>query len=177
MEWRKLLPGAAGGFILLITQVPFESAKSNVASWISGVGLDRVVNVLPSNVDLWLEVVGVVLISLSIVWLAYKPVLNAVRKLRWPSRSRQLVESMWELNFNPAFRGGTKQISFLRDGSIGLGRNQKEYRWILSGNSLEIWRESGLLQNKFIYDENSRRWVSGSAPNPDGIVGQYIQMK
>jgi hypothetical protein len=83
-------------------------------------------------------------------------------------------DKAWILNFNPANPRGRKRISFNKDGTIGFGRNQNEFRWQISNGMLEIYREAGTLQNRFRYDEIADRFVCTNDPNAVGYKDQTI---
>jgi hypothetical protein len=102
----------------------------------------------------------------------------------WPkllSSSDQLLYARlliggWTLNFNPAVRSprAHKKISFNTDGTVGEGRNRNEFNWKISNGLLEIYKEDGLLQNKFRYDESTDRFVCTNDPDARGIKNQII---
>lgn len=81
----------------------------------------------------------------------------------------RIVESGWILNFNPKHPKGRKAISFKPEGEIGTGRNQNEHTWKIANGHLEIWKENGDLQNRFLYDEENDRFVSTNEPEADAI--------
>jgi hypothetical protein len=85
-----------------------------------------------------------------------------------------LLQSGWALNFNPKNQQMRKPISFEPDHTIGTGRNDNEHRWELSGQTLEIWRKNGDLQNRFRYDASGERFVCTDDSDAAGIPRQVV---
>jgi len=63
-----------------------------------------------------------------------------------------LSGSDWMLNYNPKAPGRVKQISFDRDGSIGLGQNDNETAWRIRNGLLEILNSKNQVFSRFSYD-------------------------
>lgn len=81
----------------------------------------------------------------------------------------------WILNFNPDNASkGRKFITFEADGMIGEGHNPKEYRWVVRAAQLEIYRQTGALQNRFRYDRETHRFICTNAPEAQGLKNQVI---
>jgi GH18 family chitinase len=61
---------------------------------------------------------------------------------------------------------------------IGQGQNDNEHTWALDGQTLVITCRDGTLQNRFLYDETTDRFVSSDDPEASavkrGYKGQYI---
>jgi hypothetical protein len=147
-----------------MAQVPFETASSNVASYASLFGLDKLAITLPSGIDWWARLIGLVLLLISVLLF----VAQRVHGLR-----RQLLRSKWRFHFNPQ-TGATKILSFNRDGTIGEGGNNNETRWIVKEGFLDIIRANGDLQNRFRYHATTRRFTSTDDPKAKGIKGQFL---
>lgn len=90
------------------------------------------------------------------------------------SIQKALTHKDWVLNFNPVLQGKHKRISFDDDGTIGKGRNDNEYKWKINGPTLEIWRENGDLQNRFIYHNGDERFICTNDLEAYGIPKQII---
>lgn len=99
--------------------------------------------------------------------------LLAVSQKPMPSRPR-ILESGWTLHFTPSNPAAKKAISFNADNTIGEGRNENEFKWLLEGNVLSIFRSSGDLQNRFQYDEKQDRFVFKPDPDARGNKDQVI---
>ena len=82
----------------------------------------------------------------------------------------------WILIFNPTLTSprARKKISFNAEGTVGEGRNRNESDWKINNGLLEIYRENGLLQNKFRYEEKNNKFICTSDPNAKGIRDQVI---
>ncbi|MGY8678574.1 hypothetical protein Q2941_12300 [Bradyrhizobium sp. UFLA05-153] len=85
----------------------------------------------------------------------------------------RLLEENWMLTFDPT-RGRGKPLVFLDGGSFGEGGNHNETRWELKGDILQIYRETGVLQNRFRYDRTGDRFIWIKDPSAKGIDHQVI---
>jgi hypothetical protein len=109
-----------------------------------------------------------------------EPPKSPLRKLPKPipkpqeSLRGRLLSLNWILNFDPNRTGKEKPLVFLENGSFGEGGNQNETTWKLDGEILEIWRETGLLQNKFRYDKAGDRFVWVKDSRAKGVADQVI---
>ena len=92
-----------------------------------------------------------------------------------PPISDSLLTGRWLLNFNPASPSGTKEISFLPDGTIGKGRNKNEMTWAMDGPDLLVIRLDGSLQNRFEHDVSTGAFRSKSDSEALGLPGQIIE--
>jgi hypothetical protein len=98
-------------------------------------------------------------------------------ELRRETLSARLLRQGWVLIFNPSIsdpRLGQKIISFEPDGSIGQGGNGNEHSWRMEGFELSIFRSGGELQNRFLYDEKSDRFLCTNDPLAKGTRDQVI---
>ncbi|MHC2335254.1 hypothetical protein [Bradyrhizobium sp. USDA 4454] len=93
-------------------------------------------------------------------------------RLAAPLESRLLNET-WMLTFDPT-RSRVKQLNFLNGGLFGEGGNRNETRWHLTGDVLEIYRETGALQNRFRYDRAGDRFVWIKDASAKGLDHQVI---
>jgi hypothetical protein len=85
-----------------------------------------------------------------------------------------ILTGSWTLNFNPAHPNGHKPISFLSDGSIGIGKNRNEFRWELLDDILRVFREDGALQNDFRYIDPQEKFICTNNNFAKGYKDQYI---
>jgi len=85
-----------------------------------------------------------------------------------------LLNTRWKLNYNPSIPNKEKDVVFNPDGTFGEGGNNNEFRWAAKDAFIEIWRESGLLQNKFKFDESVGRLVWVKDDRARGIPFQYF---
>jgi hypothetical protein len=86
----------------------------------------------------------------------------------------KLLSMNWKLNYNPAIPGKEKPLVFNAGGTFGEGGNPNEARWELSDDTLVIFRENGMLQNKFRYDKSGDRFTWIKDPAAKGINHQVI---
>lgn len=176
------LSGILGSVLLVMAQTPYESARSNLASYVEAAGLDRLADAIPMNAHQWAPLLGVALIVLSVPAIVvivirwfYRRRKNVPFAFNFRSRvTEQLVKSGWILDFNPKSARGRKPISFNAEGTIGEGRNKNEFRWVMRGHKLEIFRENGDLQNRFQYDELADRFICTNDVDAKGIKDQVI---
>jgi hypothetical protein len=85
-----------------------------------------------------------------------------------------ILNTRWKLNYNPSIPNKEKDVVFKLDGTFGEGGNPNEFRWAANDDCIEIWRESGLLQNKFTFDEKVGRLVWVKDDRAKGIPFQYF---
>ena len=86
----------------------------------------------------------------------------------------RLMTGGWMLNFNPVTPRGRKKISFNPDGTVGDGKNQNEFKWLMRKGFLEIYRQNDALQNRFRYDESADQFICTNDQNAKGIRNQII---
>lgn len=143
-----------GGVLSVMSTTPYEAARSNLSSYFEAVGLNRVAEWLPLGADTWGLRIGVVLMAAAIV---IPPI---AARFRNASKDDELTSILighpWVLHFNPE-SGGKKTITFLKDGTIGSGKNGNEARWCVTQGMLQINRANGDLQNRFSYDAATQR--------------------
>jgi hypothetical protein len=133
-----------------------------------GFGLSAGLVILPIVVS---AVAVVFVLSRSAEWVKWR---REAIDLRAATIEPRLKEPGWILNYNPKIQGGTKQISFNDDGSIGEGKNPNEHSWRLVGNKLEILNADGERQNLFQYDPSTDQFKSLGRAKAFNIEGQYI---
>jgi hypothetical protein len=85
-----------------------------------------------------------------------------------------ILKTRWKLNYNPSIPNKEKDVVFNPDGTFGEGGNPNEFRWAAKDAFIEIWRESGLLQNKFKFDESAGRLIWVKDDRARGIPFQYF---
>jgi len=105
--------------------------------------------------------------------------------LAWPFRwwiqgrsIRQLIANERRFNFvfNPA-TSMAKEITFLADGTIGLGRNDNEHTWRIRRGALEIRASDGRVYSRFRHDRAHGLLKHTNDPELRSIPGQYMQAR
>lgn len=159
-----------------MAQVPYETARSNLGSYVEASGLSGLASSLPENVDVWATIIGLGAMFAAAIGAIYvKTSVPNLLKLRTNASVPSLLKNhRWILYHNPKL-GRKKEISFLDNGQIGEGGNQNETVWSLRGDELIIHRQNGDLQNRFKYDPSSHKFVCIKDTNAKGLEDQYIQ--
>lgn len=88
--------------------------------------------------------------------------------------SADLVGGYWILTFNPEMVNGKKEITFLPDGQIGVGRNENEHRWRIREGTLEILNSEGNVFSRFRYDKERRLLDHTNDPDTQSLRNQKI---
>ena len=86
-----------------------------------------------------------------------------------------LLETPLELIYNPSKANASKDISFLRDGTVGKGKNLNESMWRISNGVLEILNAGGSTHNRFCFDPKQRILVSTNDPDTVAVQRDRIQ--
>lgn len=185
MELQKI--GRAGSGILvgfgvalvLIGLVPLGDADANIAFWLSAIGFDRLPSLVPATADLWVTVTGLAAISSASLLILLQSLSRRNlrgREATGPRLSRieqKLINSEWVLIYEPQ-QNLSKPLLFNADGTIGEGRDQNENTWAVSGRYLDIFRESGLLHNRFEFHDSGEKLNFVREPRAMGTKGQHI---
>ncbi|WP_292645745.1 hypothetical protein [Mesorhizobium sp.] len=87
----------------------------------------------------------------------------------------RLIRQRWIFYFSPSGNNGSKNMTFLPDGTIGEGRNENEYRWVFEGDLLVLYRRNGDVQNSFRYNPGSGRFEYLPDSRAQGFKDQYLQ--
>ena len=85
-----------------------------------------------------------------------------------------VIGKRWLFYYNVQ-TNGSKNLTFLSDGTIGEGQNKNEFRWKIEGDRLVIIRENGDVQNVFRRDP-SGRLVFVEDVRAKGYKNQYIEL-
>lgn len=109
--------------------------------------------------------------------------IGAVAWLAWPFRwrrqgaaIRKLIADERRLNFifNPNTKMA-KEITFLANGSIGLGKNDNENSWRIRRGTLEIIASDQKIYSRFRYERATGHLLHTNDPELRSIPGQYMQ--
>ena len=158
----------AAGAVIFAAQHPYDTTRSNLGSWVEGLGLIDLAPAIPESADRWATWGGafVALVAASIA------IPHLFAFLRGED-DVSILDGEWILHFNPK-SGFSKPLTFQKDGLIGKGRNKNEWRWTISGDELAIWREDGSLQNKFKHLGSPDKFVFVADFTAKGIADQFI---
>ena len=91
-----------------------------------------------------------------------------------PNAPVGLLTKKWVLNYNPSNPRGRKNISFIADGTIGVGNNHNEYRWSYTNDHLDIWMKDNRLHNRFKYDPSTGKFLCTNDLDAPGVKHQVI---
>lgn len=84
-----------------------------------------------------------------------------------------LTTRRYRLVFNPG-NGRNKEITFMSDGQIGLGRNNNEYLWRVVDGHLEILAVDSTVYSRFRYNRTKDRLEHTNDHDTKSIRDQYI---
>lgn len=116
-------------------------------------------------------VFGAVLLA-GLAWLA--------GPLRWWTKNRTIRKLVaGERRFNFVFNSDTqasKELTFLPNGSIGLGKNNQESTWRVRRGCVEVFAADGKIYSRFRYDRNGLLRHT-SDPDLRSNHGQYLKPK
>lgn len=139
-----------------------------------------------SNQEKWWETLaGAVsfsigaIVGISSVKQMYKKV-EMLRSLRKDVNARiaqTLTKFNWVLIFNPNHPNGSKDITFMVDGTIGSGSNKNEANWRVKDGFLEILNDQGAVFSRFLMDETMDTFVSTDDDDTLSLRGQRVQRK
>lgn len=87
-----------------------------------------------------------------------------------------LLEDVFTFVFNPT-SGGSKDLTFLRTGEIGDGRNKNENRWRIVDGRLEILDSQGNVYSRFVLLDDGESLHHTNDPDTLSLKGQYIKRK
>lgn len=125
------------------------------------------------------------IIILYVVWCAFfNPFysvqhyikLSSIRLSRKKTRSLsdELTTYEWVLWFNPDNQNSQKLITFLQDGSIGIGANHNESKWRITEGLLEILDPQGKVYSRFFYNEDEDKFEHTNDPDTQSLRNQVI---
>lgn len=69
----------------------------------------------------------------------------------------------------------SKRIEFLPDGTIGLGQNQNEYRWIVKNDKLIIFNDKNQVYSRFYYDSEYDRLNNTNDSDTLSLRNQFMK--
>lgn len=106
-----------------------------------------------------------------LAWLAWP-----FRWRRQGSAIRKLIADERRLNlvFNPNNKM-SKEITFLANGSIGIGKNDNENSWRIRRGALEIIASDQKIYSRFRHDRSTGNLIHTNDPELRSIPGQYMQ--
>lgn len=109
--------------------------------------------------------------------------LGGIAWLVWPFRWRVQGRAIQKLisgerRFNFIFDPESKlakEVTFLRDGRIGEGRNHNEHTWRIRKGALEILASDGKIYSRFRHDRGHGVLMNTNDPELRSNPGQYLQ--
>jgi hypothetical protein len=87
-----------------------------------------------------------------------------------------LKHTGWVLNFNFSHPKGKKQIEFLPDGEIGLGKNNNETTWRLRDGFLELLNAKGQVHSRFKYIHSENKFLHTNDEDTLSLKPQEIYL-
>ena len=87
----------------------------------------------------------------------------------------KLVGPEWKLIFNPNSTKGSKKITFLGDGRVGVGKNDNESEWRIRDGFLEILNSQGEVFSRFSYDNEGESFSHTNDDDTLSIRSQRIE--
>jgi hypothetical protein len=171
-----------GALLLLFALVPLGNYGSNIGFWIGLLGFTRLAALIPKEADFWFAAIGLFSVTAAagpslLALLDPKKIVSQpeIRERRnW--LEQRLIDSVWELIYDPE-NNLSKPLSFEPDGMIGQGQDKNHRAWAVSGKYLELYRESGLLQNRFEFHPSGERLIVVRDPKAMGTKGQFIRRR
>ncbi|MFN4311414.1 MAG: hypothetical protein ACK4FK_12585 [Ferrovibrio sp.] len=160
--------------VYLGNQIP-QKVYEEVGSLIA-----RYTPVWPEWLDIVFQIFGVfaasALLAIRVSEFAQK--LASSRQKKNTEKSENILallnQSGWVLHFNSKSAHARKQISFMPDGNIGLGKNKNESSWRLTGEFLELLNSEGKVFSRFKYDPSSNRFLHTNDEDTLSLRNQII---
>jgi hypothetical protein len=84
-----------------------------------------------------------------------------------------LESKIWILVYNPTAKV-SKKITFDKDGTIGIGRNQNENTWRVTHGLLEIRNSENQVFSRFLYDRSAKQFSHTNDEDTLSIRSQTI---